>query len=132
MTHEKLILEAKKARASSRSPYSKFAVGAALLCKDGTVFYGANIENASYPLSMCAERVAMFEATMHGKGKKDFVAMAIIADAPRPVSPCGACRQVMSELLDPSTPIIMANLKNQSIEKTVAELLPYAFEESDL
>ncbi len=132
MNHKELLEEAKKARLLSRSPYSHFAVGAALMCKDGTVFHGANIENASYPLSMCAERTAIYSAYLAGKTKEDFVALAVVADAPRPVSPCGACRQVMSELLDKDVPVIMGNLKGVAKESKVSELLPYAFEESDM
>ncbi len=132
MNRKELMEEAKKARLLSRSPYSHFAVGAALICKDGKVYHGANIENASFPLCMCAERTAMYNAYLDGKKKEDFVALAVVADAPRPVSPCGACRQVMSELLNPDTPVIMANLEGKAKESKVSELLPYAFEESDL
>ena len=102
------------------------------MCKDGTVFHGANIENASFPLCMCAERTAIYSAILAGKKKEDFVALAVVADAPRPVSPCGACRQVMSELLNKDVPVIMGNLKGIAKESKVAELLPYAFEESDM
>ena len=132
MTNEQLIEEAKKAMGLSRSPYSHFAVGAALVCHDGNVFQGANIENASFPLCMCGERNAIYNAYMHGKSKKDIVALAIVADAPRAVSPCGACRQVMSELLDSKTPVILANLNGDVKVTTVEQLLPYAFVGSDL
>jgi len=132
MNHKELLEEAKKARLLSVSPYSHFAVGAALVCKDGTVFHGANIENASFPLCMCAERTAIYSAILAGKKKEDFVALAVVADAPRPVSPCGACRQVMSELLNKDVPVIMGNLKGVAKESKVSELLPYAFEESDM
>jgi cytidine deaminase len=132
MNKTQLIAEALKARNLSQSPYSHFAVGAALTCTDGKVYRGANIENASYPLSMCAERTAIYNAYLDGKKKEDFVALAVVADAPRAVSPCGACRQVMAELLGPNVPVIMANLHGDVKESTVAELLPYAFKESDL
>ncbi len=132
MNRKEMMEEAKKARLLSRSPYSHFAVGAALICKDGTVYHGANIENASYPLSMCAERTAIYNAYLDGKKKEDFIALAVVADAPRPVSPCGACRQVMAELLAQDTPVIMGNLEGKTKENKVSELLPYAFEESDL
>ena len=80
-------------RDKSYSPYSKFAVGAALLCKDGKVFAGANVENSSYPLCMCAERNALYNAMMNGYKKSDFMALAIVADTDDACSPCGACRR---------------------------------------
>ena len=132
MTKEELILKAKEARELSYSPYSHFAVGAALLTKDNEVFMGANVENSSYPLSMCAERNALYNAYMHGKKKDDFVALALVADTEQPCSPCGACRQVLSELFPKHTPIILTNMKGDIKECTVEELLPFAFSESDL
>jgi len=127
-----LIEEAKKARELSYSPYSHFPVGAALLTKDNKVFYGTNVENSSYPLCMCAERNSLYNAYMHGYEKKDFVAMALIADTDTPCSPCGACRQVISELFPKDAKIYMANLKGDIKEATIEELLPYAFSEDDL
>ena len=94
--YQELVKSAIEARKLSSSPYSKFKVGAALLCKDGKVFLGANIENSSYPLCMCAERNALYNAMMDGYSKNDFVALAIAADTPEACSPCGACRQVIS------------------------------------
>lgn len=132
MTKEELIERAKEARKLSYSPYSKFAVGAALLCKDGEVYVGANIENSAYPLCMCAERNALYNAYMHGKKKEDFVAMALCAASDDPCSPCGACRQVLSEIFPSSAPIYMTNLKGQVEETTIKELLPYAFSADDL
>ena len=127
------VLErAKKARALSYSPYSHFAVGAAILCKDGSVYLGANIENASYPLCMCAERNALYHAYMEGKKKEDFVALAIVADSPRPVSPCGACRQVLSELFPQKAPIYLGNLAGEKEETNIETLLPYAFMDEDM
>ena len=123
----KLVEEALKARELSYSPYSEFKVGAVVLTKDGKIFYGANIENASYPLCMCAERNAIYNAMMDGYKKDDFVALALIADTDEVCAPCGACRQVMSELLNKDTKIYMANLKGEVKETTPAELLPYAF-----
>ena len=118
-----LIQEAILARQNSYSPYSNFAVGAALLCKDGKVYTGCNIENGAYPSSICAERVAIFKAV--SEGEKDFVGIAIVADIQAP--PCGACRQVMSEFVKGDFEVIIAT----SIEdyKTVnfAELLPLSF-----
>lgn len=132
MNKIELIEKAKEARALSYSPYSNFAVGAALLCKDGQVFLGTNVENASYPLCMCAERNAIYNAIMHGYKKEDFVSMALIADTDEPCSPCGACRQVISELLPANCPIYMANLKGEVIETNPIELLPFAFSSEDL
>ena len=132
MDSSALIREAIKARKNSYSPYSKFAVGAALLCKDGKIFYGANIENASYPLCMCAERNAIYGAYNNGYSKDDLEALVIIADSDKPVSPCGACRQVINELFPQDGKIIMANLDGEYIETTIKELLPYAFDEEAL
>lgn len=132
MEKEELIEIAKEARKLSYSPYSHFAVGAAVLCKDGSVFVGANVENSSYPLCMCAERNAIYNAMMNGKNTDDFVSFALIADTEDPCSPCGACRQVLSELYPPDMPIFMANLKGDIKETNTQELLPFAFTGDDL
>ena len=132
MNNQELVKTALKARELSYSPYSKFKVGAALLCKDGKVFDGANIENSSYPLCMCAERNALYNAMMHGYKKEDFLALAVVADTDEPCSPCGACRQVISELFPRSGAIILANLKGQERETNIEELLPFAFSGEDL
>lgn len=127
-----LIKEAKLARTKAYAPYSKFLVGAALLCKDGTVFHGANVENSSYPLCMCAERNALYHAYMNGYQKDDFAALALVGDTDRPISPCGACRQVMQELLPIDAVIIMANIKGEVKITNMKELLPFAFDKEDL
>ncbi|NLZ15402.1 MAG: cytidine deaminase [Erysipelotrichaceae bacterium] len=132
MKTENLIEKAKDARKLSYSPYSKFAVGAALLCKDGQVIAGANIENASYPLCICAERNALYSAMLRGYKKSDFLALAIVADTPEACAPCGACRQVISELFPKEGEIIMANLKGAVVKSNIAKLLPFAFSEEDL
>lgn len=132
MNKEMLVNEAKKARENAYAPYSHFSVGAALLCKDGKVFYGANIENASYPLSMCAERNALYHAYMNGYHKDDFVALALIGDTKDVITPCGACRQVIQELFPAHSPIYMANLKGDIKETNIIELLPLAFDSGDL
>lgn len=129
---EKLMNEAIRAREKSYSPYSEFAVGAALLCKDGRIYHGANIENASYSLCMCAERNAVYHALCDGRKKEDFIALAVVADTIRPVSPCGACRQVLSELLPEGAPIYLGNLDGDIEETTVEDLLPGAFTKDDL
>ena len=132
MKPEELIEKAKEARKLSYSPYSHFAVGAALLCKDGQVYLGANIENSAYPMCMCAERNALYNAKMHGVKKEDMVALALSADTDEPCSPCGACRQVISELFPSNATIYMSNLKGDVQETNISELLPYAFSEDDL
>ena len=132
MEREQLVLKAKEARKLSYSPYSNFAVGAAVLTKDGKVFVGANVENSSYPLCMCAERNALYNAMMNGYKKEDLVALALSADTDEPCSPCGACRQVISELFPKDAPIIMSNLSGETKETTIEELLPFAFSGDDL
>lgn len=127
-----LVQKAKDARKLSYSPYSHFAVGAAVLTKDGQVFIGVNIENSAYPLCMCAERNALYNAYMHGYKKEDFVALALSADTDEPCSPCGACRQVISELFPKDGVIIMTNLKGAYQETNIEELLPFAFSGDDL
>ena len=132
MEREQLVLKAREARKLSYSPYSNFAVGAAVLTKDGKVFVGANIENSSYPLCMCAERNALYNAMMNGYKKEDLVALALSADTDEPCSPCGACRQVISELFPKDAPIIMSNLEGKEKVTTIEELLPFAFSGDDL
>ena len=132
MNSNQLVKKAIDARKLSYSPYSNFAVGAALLCKDGKVFQGANVENSSYPLCMCAERNAIYNAMMNGYKKTDFVALAIVADTDEPCSPCGACRQVISELFPRDGKIYLSNLKGAFKETSIDELLPFAFSGEDL
>lgn len=132
MTKEELVCKAIEARDLSYSPYSKFAVGAAILTSDGEVYLGTNIENASYGLAMCAERNALYNAYCHGVTQEDIEALAIVADTKLPVSPCGACRQVISELFPSDKPIFLANLKGDIKETSVEELLPYSFDSEDL
>lgn len=132
MTKEELIGEACEARKLSYSPYSCFAVGAALLTKDGRVYFGANIENGSFSLTMCAERIAIYHAMMDGKTKDDFAALAIVGDTEGPCSPCGACRQVISELFPIDAPIYLGNLSGEIKETSIEELLPFAFTSEDL
>lgn len=124
-----LVKEAIKARENTYSPYSKFGVGAAILLKDGKVIHGANIENVSYGLSNCAERSALFSLYSQGYKKEDIKAMAVTGHTTNPISPCGACRQVMKELLNGDTPIYLSNIDGDVKEVTIAELLPYSFDE---
>ncbi|MCY0877124.1 MAG: cytidine deaminase [Firmicutes bacterium] len=127
---ERLADHAVAARLRAYSPYSGFAVGAALLADDGKVYEGCNVENASYGLTNCAERSAVF-AMVTGSGKK-ITALAVIADAPRPISPCGACRQVLSEFASADTPVWLSNLQGECKKTTMGELLPYAFWREDM
>ncbi len=126
----KLIEEAKKARNKAYTPYSKFKVGAAVVTKSGKIFHGCNIENAAYSMCNCAERTALFSAYAHDE--KEFTTMAVIADTPGPVSPCGACRQVISELCSKDMVVILSNLQGDVQEITVKDLLPGAFSAEDL
>jgi len=125
---QKLMDYAIKARENAYSPYSHFAVGAALLCEDGTLYEGCNIENASYGLTNCAERTAIFKAVSEGHIK--FKALAVVADTEGPCAPCGACRQVMAEFKIPL--IIMGNLMGNIKIVTIEELLPFSFSECDV
>ena len=125
---QKLMDCAIKARENAYSPYSHFAVGAALLCEDGTLYEGCNIENASYGLTNCAERTAIFKAVSEGHIK--FKALAVVADTEGPCAPCGACRQVMVEFKIPL--IIMGNLMGDIKIVSMEELLPFSFSESDV
>ncbi|WP_282154784.1 cytidine deaminase [Cytobacillus gottheilii] len=125
-----LIEEAKVAREKAYVPYSKFKVGAALLTDEGTVIHGCNIENAAYSMTNCAERTALFKAYSDGITK--FKAIAVVADTGGPVAPCGACRQVISELCSKDTKIILTNLNGAIKELSVEELLPGAFSPEDL
>ena len=125
---QKLMDCAIKARENAYSPYSHFAVGAALLCEDGTLFEGCNIENASYGLTNCAERTAIFKAVSEGHTK--FKALAVVADTEGPCAPCGACRQVMAEFKIPL--IIMGNLMGNIKIVTIEEVLPFSFSECGL
>jgi cytidine deaminase len=127
----KSLEEAKKARLNAYTPYSKFKVGAAIELNDGTFIHGANIENAALGLCNCAERSALFSLYSQGYKKEDIKSMTIVADTHDPVSPCGACRQVMSELLPKEAKITLANLDGATKEVTKDELLPYAFETYD-
>ncbi|MGN2247715.1 cytidine deaminase [Frateuria sp. GZRR35] len=122
-----LMLAAREARELAYAPYSNFHVGAAVLTRDGRTFTGCNVENASYGLCNCAERTALFGAIAAGCRPGDFVQLAVVADTPGPVSPCGACRQVMAELCDETMPVLMGNLADALQETTVGQLLPGSF-----
>lgn len=124
MSPEQLIEEARQAMTRAHAPYSDFPVGAALLGESGTVYHGANIENASLGLSICAERVAVFAAV--SRGEKVYRALAIVTGTEEPTPPCGACRQVLREFAD-DLPIYLAG-KPKAIRITrLPDLLPDAF-----
>lgn len=125
MKRNELVERALAAREHAYAPYSTFQVGAALLSISGRVYTGANVENSSYSLTCCAERTAIFKAIT--EGERNFVMMAIVANSEKPVSPCGACRQVMSEFFPKEMPIYLANVAKEIKEVTVEELLPYSF-----
>ena len=134
-TPEELIRMAREARERAYTPYSGFAVGAALLCRDGTVYQGCNIENAAYGPSVCAERVAVFKAVYDGK--RDFAAIAIVGGrAGEAVTglcpPCGVCRQVLREFCDPDLTIYLAGEDDRYEVHTLGELLPVSFSNADM
>ena len=126
---DKLSQAALEARMHAYAPYSKFKVGAAVLCADGSIISGCNVENVSFGLTNCAERTALFAAI--AQGKRDFQAMAIFADTTNPIVPCGACRQVMAELA-PKMQLMLLSNNNAARFTTVEELLPMGFDESFL
>jgi len=118
-----LVASARKAASFSWSPYSRFPVGAALLCADGTVVTGANVENRSYGLTNCAERSALFAAI--SQGKRQFTALAVCCPAAAvPVPPCGACRQVLSEFCPADMPVYYAGGGDAVAATTIGDLLP--------
>lgn len=129
MTPEQLIILAKEAMTRSYSPYSGFKVGAALLCSDGTVYQGCNIENAAFSPTICAERTAIFKAV--SEGKRDFAAIAICGGKDGVITgyfpPCGVCRQVMTEFCSGDFPIYLAGADGAWQVKTLADLLPLSF-----
>lgn len=127
---EQLIAESKIAMEKAYVPYSKFKVGAALLTAEGKVYHGCNIENAAYSMTNCAERTALFKA--YSEGERNFTQLVVVADTERPVPPCGACRQVITELCPKDMKVVLTNLKGDIKELTLEELLPGAFSPEDL
>jgi cytidine deaminase len=123
-TIDQLFALALEASSSSYSPYSRFRVGAALLCADGTVVKGTNVENRSFGLTICAERNAVAAAI--GAGKRGFSMIAIATpDAEYPVSPCGACRQVLSEFMPPEAAVVFGHSAGDLVVSTVGQLFPH-------
>jgi cytidine deaminase len=121
---QELFAEARKAANFAYAPYSKFRVGAALLTCDGTVISGCNVENRSFGLTICAERSAVVKAV--GLGHRSFRAIAVSTpDSEIPVGPCGACRQVLSEFMEPSAPVLFGGSGKEKVETTVGDLYPF-------
>ena len=135
MKEKELIRLAEQARANAYAPYSGFSVGAALLCMDGTVETGCNVENASYSVTCCAERAALFAAVR--AGKRQFAAIAVMggrsgAAGDRFCPPCGICRQVMREFCDLDFKIYLENGEGQFFEASLEEMLPFSFSPADM
>jgi cytidine deaminase len=130
LSDEQLIDLATAARNMAHAPYSKFSVGAALIASDGRVFTGCNVENSTYSLTVCAERVAALKAV--SEGALQIARIAVVADTERPTPPCGSCRQMMWEFGKPETEVLMANLKGAVRKSTLAELYPLSFDSTFL
>lgn len=126
MDYQKLVNEAFIASEKAYAPYSHFHVGACIFLKNGQMIHGTNIENAAYGSSMCAERNAIYQAYCLGYHKDDILALAIVADCSPLISPCGACRQVLAELLNADTPIILGCKEFYEVTN-IQELMPFAF-----
>lgn len=125
---DQLLPQARLAAEQAWCPHSAFPVGAALLTADGQIIHGCNVENASYGLTNCAERSALFSAISQGHAPGSFKAMLIFAPEVAVISPCGGCRQVMDELMDADCPVFcVGNDAGASLDWTVRELLPGAF-----
>jgi len=127
-----LLAAARAARANASAPYSGFAVGAAVRAADGRMFAGCNVESSSYGLTICAERAALFAAVAAGAtgaGRAPLRALCVVAAGPRPVPPCGACRQVLFEHLAPDAPVWLVEADSgAAVRRTPAELLPDGFD----
>lgn len=127
--HGELIEAAREARERAYAPFSHFAVGAALRTRAGHIFTGCNVENASYGLTVCAERVAVFKAV--SEGEREFEAIAVVTDADKLTPPCGACRQILWEFCGNAT-VVLANLKGQAEVHRMKDLLPLPFDAHSL
>ena len=129
--YQDVLNEAFEAMKDAYAPYSNYHVGACVKCKDGRMFRGVNIENASYGATNCGERSAIFGAYSYGYRKDDIEVLAIVTDGGRIGDPCGICRQVLSELLNEDTPIVLSNGIDVQITN-IKELLPFSFSKDDL
>jgi cytidine deaminase len=125
LSASKLVAAARRARRHARAAYSSFKVGAALEASDGTIITGCNIENATYGLTICAERVAMFKAL--SEGHKKFRRVAVVADTEEPTPPCGACRQILWEF-GGDLEVILANLRRETGRHQLKDLFPLPFD----
>jgi cytidine deaminase len=123
--YDTLIAAARQARENAHAPYSNFRVGAALRAKSGRIYTGGNVESASYGLTCCAERVAIFKAI--SEGERGFDAIAVVTDAATPAPPCGACRQVIWEFCG-DVPVLLANLQGRVTHERAGKLLPHPFD----
>jgi cytidine deaminase len=125
---QELIDAARTVRDNAHAPYSRFHVGAALRCADGSIHVGVNVENSSYGQTICAERHAVGAAVAAGAKAGDVVEVAVVAEAAMPTPPCGACRQVLSEISRPNTTVVCFNLRDQKLARFIlSDLLPNAF-----
>ena len=129
--YQDVLNEAFEAMKDAYAPYSNYHVGACVKCKDGRMFRGVNIENASYGATNCGERSAIFGAYSYGYRKDDIEVLAIVTDGGRIGAPCGICSQVLSELLNEDTPIVLSNGIDMQITN-IKELLPFSFSKDDL
>lgn len=127
---EKMFKKAKEAQKNAYVPYSEFPLGAAVLTEDGSIYTGVNIENASFSLTNCAERSAIFTAVSQGERK--IKALLIVSSTKNPVPPCGACRQVIQEFTDGDIEVVMMTAEGKELTMTSTELLPGAFSNNDL
>ncbi|WP_392338688.1 cytidine deaminase [Loktanella salsilacus] len=123
-----LIAAATAVRLNAHAPYSRFLVGAAIRMTDGSIHVGCNVENVAYPEGTCAEAGAI--AAMCAAGARDVAAVAVIADSPKPISPCGGCRQKLAEFCGGEVPVTLTTLDGVTQETTVAALLPGAFDQA--
>lgn len=121
-----LVDAARAVRENAHVPYSRFKVGAALRAADGSVHVGCNVENVAYPEGTCAEAGAI--AAMVASGRTEIAELAVIADSPVPVTPCGGCRQKIAEFAGPDVPVTLATLSGETRIVSVRELLPFAFD----
>lgn len=129
LEYDKLVAAAKQARENAHAPYSNFRVGAALRAKSGQIYTGCNVENATYGLTVCAERVAIFKAI--SEGERGFDAIAVVTDTEQLTPPCGACRQIIWEFCG-DVPVILGNLKGNSETHLMSSLFPKPFDSSFL
>ena len=128
-TKNKLLKAAKEVKENAYVPYSNFPLAAALLTKEGKIFTGVNIENAAYGVTMCAERTAIFKAV--SEGYTEFEALLLLSNTEKPITPCGSCRQVISEFSN-DIDIIMTTYENGELIKKNKELLPSSFNKDDM